>query len=271
MGDQPPPILSLNELFAAQSLYPDYVAPGIIRISETLVMKFGKRTRMSEAETMHLLSRKAPSVPVPKLRNAYAIAGVGYILMDYVNGSMLGDCWEDMNEDQKKSIVTQLKQHVSSWRLIEGSFFGTVDHGPCRERLFGHSYEYPGESHGPYLSRPDYNRGLVQALRNSRPPGVAPETSLESQIMMSSGNKIVLTHGDLHQDNVIVGCDGDIAAILDWGESCYSIEEMEYCCTRWGSHNEQWQAYIPYFLRAYPDRFDFWNHLNEEMRVYTGI
>lgn len=271
MGNSPPPIVTAEELFAAKSLRPNRLGSGIIQISPSTVVKFGRHVSMSEAETMDLLARKVPHVPIPKLKNAYAIAGVGYIVMEYSRGNLLGDCWSSMRPVQRQVVATQLQQYVSSWRRIRGPYFGTVNGGPCKERLFNHSYENADKSYGPYTTRKDYNRGLVRALQCSRPPHVPIAPSLESQIMESSGKDMVLTHGDLHMDNIVIGYNGEIAAILDWGESCYSTQEMEYCCARWGTQNNEWQSYIPCFVPQFPTEFKFWDNLNNEMMVYSGI
>ena len=272
IGDSPPPIVSAEELVGAKNLRPNHPGSGIIQISPSTVVKFGHQVCMSEAETMHLLARKVPGVPIPKLKNAYTIAGVGYIVMEYIRGKRLGECWKTMGKVEKSAVVTQLQQYVSSWRRITGFHFGTVNDGPCKERLFNHPY-YPDieESYGPFKTRKEYNCGLVNALRSSRPHHVTIAPSLESRIMRSSGDEMILTHGDLYMNNIIIGDDGQIAAILDWGESCYSLEEMEYCCTRWGTHNDEWRSYLPYFVPEFPARFLFWDNLNNEMRVYSGI
>lgn len=140
--------------------------------------------------------------------------------------------------------------------------------GPCKERLFNHSYENPDKSYEPYTTRKDYNCGLVRALECSRPPNVPIASSLESKIMELSEKEMVLTHGDLHIDNIAVGHNGKIAAILDWGETCYSIQEMEYCCARWGTQKNGWQSYIPYFVPQFPIEFKLWDNLNNELMVY---
>jgi aminoglycoside phosphotransferase (APT) family kinase protein len=49
--------------------------------------------------------------------------------------------------------------------------------------------------------------------------------------MMASDKEMDLTHGDLHRYNVIVGSDEGIDANLDWRESFYSIEQVEFCCS----------------------------------------
>ena len=91
------------------------------------------------------------------------------------------------------------------------------------------------------------------------------------RIEQSAGERKVLTHGDLHQWNIIVDCEQNIKAILDWGESCYSVEEMEFYCARWGTMDNEWQAHVPDFVAQDDDRFQFWDRLNDEMRVYVGI
>ena len=90
IGDSPPPIVSAEELVGAKNLRPNHPGSGIIQISPSTVVKFGHQVDMSEAETMHLLARKVPGVPIPKLNNAYSIAGVGYIVMGKAFGRVLG-------------------------------------------------------------------------------------------------------------------------------------------------------------------------------------
>ena len=159
MGDSTPPIISQEELHASRYLRPEHRGCGLLKISEGIVIKYGEYISMSEAETMHLLSFKAPTVPIPRLRNAYSIAGVGYIAMDYIEGRTLFECWSTMTEEEQKRVVYQLRQHISEWRRIEGDYFGSVDKGPCKERLFSHVYDDSNKTYGPFPTRQEYNRG----------------------------------------------------------------------------------------------------------------
>ncbi|GFF48036.1 LOW QUALITY PROTEIN: hypothetical protein IFM46972_08448 [Aspergillus udagawae] len=183
---------------------------------------------MGEAEAM-ILVRNSTSVPVPEVLNAYMIEDIGFILMRKISGTL-----EDLPEDTQKVIVDQLRGYMHEWRNIEGTFFGSIDQGPCQDTVFMHPWGNQNYQYGPFQTRKEFNQGVVEALKNARPAGQLVDEDdyrLAEEILASGENgqdeRKLLTHGDLHPTNIIID-DGKVAGIIDWGAAGYSIAAREY-------------------------------------------
>lgn len=115
----------------------------------------------AEVEALALLCHRAPDIPVPRVYNAYQIGNVSYIVMDYIPGPTIGKCWDKLSTAVKKSVVSQLRKHISSWQTIRGSYFGSVGGGPCEDSIFLHSYSGDRIAYGPFYSHQEFNKGVV--------------------------------------------------------------------------------------------------------------
>lgn len=104
-------------------------------------------------------------------------------------------------------------------RSRPGSFYGTVDDGPCQDVIFMHHpwknkvYEY-----GPYSTRAEFNKGMIKALERSRPGEKLQDgdKSLAEKLLATGSDQEdieVVTHGDLNVSNIIAQ-DGVITGIV---------------------------------------------------------
>jgi aminoglycoside phosphotransferase len=124
-------IVPIDQLRSPIDLAPHRLSGNAIwQISESTVLKVGWRVSMNEAEALILLAEKT-SVPVPKVRNAYMIGDIGFIVMSKVEGEPLGSCWEKLSHELESIITHQLKSYVLEWRELRSPFLGLVDGGPC--------------------------------------------------------------------------------------------------------------------------------------------
>lgn len=267
-----PSIVTLEEIQAAKDLCPNNMGGcKILEINASTVLKVGPTVQMGEAEALCLL-KKRTSVPVPDLFNAYTIGEFGFILMSKIPGLSLERCWKTLTRDAKVSIVQQLGGFIHEWRQIEGPLFGSIDGGPCEDVLFQHSWDAKPRRYGPFSTREEFNQGVVEALRYSRPNGklTARDEPLAERILASSSqdDRKVLTHGDLHQSNIMVN--GDVVTgIIDWGAAGYSTSAREYFCIRWQALDPEWRDLVSSMLEV--DEYEFWAGVNQSMVDYTGI
>ena len=261
----------------------------VYQLSESTVLKIGSDVKMVEVETMQLLAREAPNVPVPAVLHAYwdEERREGFIIMTKLEGEPLGKHWPGMTDAERESIVGQLSSYVHQWRQIRGRFIGAVDGGPCHDSIFLHSHGYgarPDASYGPFHSRAQYLDAAVEALRNSRPAGHrdALDEQTEARILAeghadrfghvdeNDDGDMVLTHGDLHMGNILVK-DGVVKGIVDWREAGYSIRECEYVQAKLDRVPSPWDRAIDGFVPAYPDQLALWQYVTDEMRTYSGV
>ncbi|KAJ5818170.1 kinase-like protein [Penicillium riverlandense] len=267
-----PPIVTLEEIQNAKDLCPHSMGGcKILEINAPTILKVGPMVQMGEAEALCLL-RKWTSVPVPEVFNAYTIGDVGFILMSKISGVTLEHCWQNLTRDSKNSIIRQLQSFIQEWRRIEGPYFGSIDGGPCEDVLFQHSWDAKSRHYGPFLTRKEFNQGVVEALRYSRPNAqlTKRDEPLVEKILVSGDQdeRKVLTHGDLHQSNIIVS-GNIITGIIDWGAAGYSISAREYFCLRWQALDPEWRDLISTILET--DEYEFWAEVNQSMLDYTGI
>jgi aminoglycoside phosphotransferase (APT) family kinase protein len=93
---------------------------------------------------------------------------------------------------------------------------------------------------------------------------------LEAHILDTRGDKIVFTHGDLGQGNIIFN-KGRVT-ILDWGAAGYSVEEREFVEAKWrASQDEEWDQFVSSCIPDYTRQYEFWDHVTNEMRLFSGI
>lgn len=85
----------------------------IVRISKDLVIKGGSEIRASEAATMNYASAMT-EVLLPKVHRVVHRAPdkiwgeTCLIVMDFIQGSTLHDCWGTLNEEARANIVDQV-------------------------------------------------------------------------------------------------------------------------------------------------------------------
>ncbi|PWY92372.1 kinase-like protein [Aspergillus heteromorphus CBS 117.55] len=281
-----PPIVTKDAILQAQDLSPHRINNSyLLELTPTQLLKVGPshRVQLSEAEAM-ILARQQTALPIiPRVFNAYLIDDIGFILMEKLPGDQLDDSWEGLSRAMKVSVAEQLRGYVEAWRRIRGPFYGAVDGGPCLDVVFHHPWENVRYAYGPFGSRREFNRGLVEALRNSRPGGRLSgrdegfvEMVLEAGVGLGDAEGEgegdeevkVLTHGDLHPSNILVR-DGVITGIVDWGAAGYSVPEREYFCMRWSALDPEWIELLTTVLPD--DGYEFWKELNYQMMAYTCI
>lgn len=267
-----PAIVTWEEIRSAKDLCPHSMGGcKILEINASTILKVGPMVQIGEAEALCLL-RKRTSVPVPEVFNAYTIADIGFILMSKIPGIPLEQYWKDLAWDAKRSIVRQLAGFIREWRQIEGPLFGTIDGGACEDVLFQHPWDAEPRRYGPFLTRNEFNQGVVEALRNARPNAqlTKRDEPLVERILVSGDQDEtkVLTHGDLHQSNIMVN-GNVVTGIIDWGAAGYSIAARKYFCLRWQAIDPEWRDLISTTLDA--DEYEFWAKVNQSMVDYTGV
>ncbi|RAK71477.1 aminoglycoside phosphotransferase family protein [Aspergillus fijiensis CBS 313.89] len=232
-------ILDPEDLESATELCPGKMGARIVWADDDMLVKYGHGVRLAEAEAMHLVSSRT-SIPIPKLLSAYILDGAGHIVMSHEEGEPLDNYWDRASEPQQENVLHQLQDYVTQMRSIIGRFIGGIDSSPCRDGIFEGGYgDYESYRYGPYASMPEFNEGVVQALRDRLPPDSRDDVNrpdsaffTREYIMYQTvrglrGHSIVFTHGDLHPGNLLVRTDG-VVVVLDWGLAGYWPEYWEF-------------------------------------------
>jgi len=203
------------------------------------VIKFGPGVDVREAKTLQFI-KESTKVPVPDATSDRPNA----IVMDYVGGCNLQDCWTQLSCEEKQGIVEQMRQILHQLRQLKGNYIGAVDRGPVVDTR---KSTYAG---GPFNSESEFNEFLMRNMISS-----TPSLYLKSiQQTMRGDHDVVFSHGDLSLHNIMVK-DGSIVAILDWEYAGWYPEYWEYVkfCSA-SCHEPEWHNFgQTLFPTTYPD------------------
>ncbi|KAF2171802.1 hypothetical protein M409DRAFT_18035 [Zasmidium cellare ATCC 36951] len=169
------------------------------------------------------LVRERTAIPVPKIYNCYLVEDTQKwcILMEYAEGDVLQDVWEDIPNEWKQSIISQLKGYMEELRNIKGDFIGAVDGTQCEDQFF-HQQD---DEYGPFDTEAAFHDALADVLRASDQNAFVE--MVVGFIKSMPPHNIVLTHSDFAPRNIIVQ-DDKVVAILDWELTGYYPAYWEY-------------------------------------------
>ncbi|KAL3494694.1 hypothetical protein BJX62DRAFT_233983 [Aspergillus germanicus] len=270
------PVVPIAQVKSATDLIPRQKDHSkILQISPSTVLKVGWRVSMREAEALMLVAART-RVPVPELYSAYTIGD--FILMSKVEGELLSSCIDSMSPEGRRVIADQLKVYVRERRTLGSTFLGSVDGGPWPDILFNHPWDYKStKQYGAFDTLEKYNRGLVEALRSSRPEGIwyEKEEALKEKILSSPAERTlfplrVLTYGDLHMGNIIIK-DGSIAGIVDRGEGGCSLPEREFFAAKRIALDDSWLEIINHALPFLLDEYELMDEIERSMMRYSPV
>jgi serine/threonine protein kinase len=133
----------------------------VFRVDDKTVVKLCDPNRLAEAEALKFIRSKT-SLPVPEIHGAYTDQTIdrGIIVMEYIEGDVLRDVIEDMDDERRQKIISQLQEFMLELRSIKGDFIGSVDGSPCEDPVF--CADQGG--FGPYKTEHEFNDGLIRAM-----------------------------------------------------------------------------------------------------------
>ena len=213
----------------------------VVRLAKgDVVAKIGPDVDVSEAENMKFV-RERTSIPVPKVLQAYEQEGLGYIIMEFVEGEMLRKAWPKLAEKDRNTIVSELSDYMSQLRGIKppieeeaegeertqddekkirsGAKIQSIRGGPVVDRRVMGAVKG-----GPFISEADFNTWQLQQLY----PDIGPLNRDIYTAMHRTDHKVVFSHGDYGFHNILVH-NGHVAAIIDWESSGWFPEHWDYC------------------------------------------
>lgn len=210
----------------------------VFRMQDT-VIKFGPGVDAREAQTMQFIEKQT-DIPVPHATSD----GQNAIVMDYVDGCNLEECWPNMSHEGKRCIAEQMRSILQQLRGLKGDYIGAVNRGPAVDA------RKSTRIGGPFDSEHDFNKFLLDNMISS-----TPLLFFESlQQTMRKDHELLFSHGDLNLHNIIVR-DGRIVALLDWECAGWYPEYWEFVkfCAA-SLHEREWHELGQTFFPAtYPD------------------
>ncbi|EAU36807.1 predicted protein [Aspergillus terreus NIH2624] len=185
----------------------------VVRLSNTLVMKGGGNVLPGEAEMLRLLTSRT-AIRTPRVYRSFQVKDdtqyfgtTGFIVMDFIPGQPLDECWDCLSRDTRGNIAVQVAEMIQEMQSLELSPPGPIGGGPCRGRFFT---DY---SAGPFMDSADMEAWFNHKLDICKSIGQAPK-----DIPPLHFTKFVLTHHNISPHNLILDQHGHVW-LIDWAYS----------------------------------------------------
>lgn len=233
----------------------DFGDTTIKRYSDNTIVKAGggdKSRRRSEAAALRVTAQLG--LPTPRLHEVQESKTDNNdditIRMDYIEGQTLGKIWPTFSTEEKRDICHQLRGILDKMRQAEwpGTSIGSCEGGPVFDsRLCGIKIG------APCRNEEELNKLILDIYDQTPQP--MRETLIKHQ---RKDHRIVFSHGDLHQNNILVK-DGKITALLDWELAGWYPEYWDYVkfCISGGEHRDWMDHAQDIFSEVYDEELLF--------------
>lgn len=207
----------LAKVFQDAPVIHKYGGVAVVRLSKSLVCKGGRGVAVSESHTMKLA--KSLQLPVPKVHRTFSsnVPGLGggpavkghFIVMDYLPGSTVEECWDALSQSERESVVNQASAIINRMQSIPlqrpPGPVGRSKH----QKFEGHWFTENGA--GPFETLDDLenwcNHKIDVCIRYSQAPEDTPRFVFK---------EVVLTHQDIAPRNLLFD-DQQKLWLIDWG------------------------------------------------------
>ena len=216
----------------------------LTRISRTKLIK--GPVPPCELEAL-LYIRAHTSIPIPTVHAIYQRKQGLFLKLSWATGQSLFGAWRGLSEAQREVLREDLRGYVGQLRALrrlkgEERGVGSCAMGALRDHRVGYGAYGPFESVEGFhaLLRGGFAHdavGMPAVVTRVHGRGIGKaegkgEAKNEDQ---EEGYRVVLTHADLHPDNIIVDpSTGRISAIVDWEFAGWYPEYWEYTKAHYG-------------------------------------
>ncbi|KAG6867142.1 hypothetical protein C0993_006331 [Termitomyces sp. T159_Od127] len=227
------------------------------RITPTLLAKVFSA---SEVATLKLL-RKHTTIPVPQPRYDHIQR---YLVMDFVEGKMLIDCWSSLSFFMKLRVACTLRGYLGQLRRLRGVVPGRLEDGIVS------GIQFEEVELGPFKSATDfrlYCELIAQFSWNETVKYRKPAEPLPPPLVLGDDWDLVLTHGDLNLTNLLLAEDG-VLWVIDWGNSGYYPKWMESVTMRHDVHPKTWNDLRWLISGSFPTYEVFWEYVEQRVERF---
>lgn len=202
----------------------DFGSSTVKRYPGNYVIKSGPK-QVREAEFAALRLAEKLGLPTPRAYEINETSSTGNgehnctIRMDFIEGQTLDLVWPTLSANEKIDICRQLRDILDTMRKAEwpADNIGACNGGPVYlDRLRGYKVG------GPFKNEEDLNRFIFDIWKGTARP---IQDALKKH--QRAGHRIVFSHGDLHQGNIMVK-DGKITGLIDWEVAGWYPEYWDY-------------------------------------------
>ncbi|KAF1986419.1 hypothetical protein K402DRAFT_431400 [Aulographum hederae CBS 113979] len=177
-------------------------------------------------------------------------------------GDCMADLWDEMSREEKMDAMTDLRAHIKRWRQLTSPYMQVVDGSELRDGCIGTCHGRgcikTGRNEEEWLENlsPGLFKGLAYEAKWDRGRGAkASQSTLDTWAEETKGKiaklkadfprsgPYVLTHGDLHGDNIFISKDNEekrykVTAILDWEKAGYYPWWAEKICEKFNQFGD---------------------------------
>ncbi|KAJ8131806.1 hypothetical protein O1611_g1819 [Lasiodiplodia mahajangana] len=214
----PEPLPTHEEVLASTEILacPSFITrKTVARVGRYFAAKWGKDVKSIEGENM-LFVRQHTTIPIPEIYAIYNFGeGETMIIMDFVFGTTMERCLSSMEPERLEAIREKLKAQVNELRRIPApGYYGALGRR-CLYDL------YWGGEFGPFDNIAGFTKAYFDMKFSSRSATRFAEikrfcSERMNLVSTSLGHSHpVFTHGDLHDQNVLVQVD-DTPVIIDY-------------------------------------------------------
>ncbi|KAJ7292930.1 kinase-like domain-containing protein [Mycena rebaudengoi] len=180
------------------------------------VVKRGDARLCNEANTIEFI-RNNTTIPVPRVYMLFQKDGEWFLVMEAIMGTTLESHYKRLPVAQLVQIAKTLKGYVEQLKSLGTCrrTMGSWPSGPFRNvyytQVFHHRFQVPLPTI-EYTTIDEFHAYWLERL------GDHPARAGLSEAI-SRGSKdvdVVLVHGDLNPQNIMISDDGHILSILDW-------------------------------------------------------
>ncbi|KAI1424127.1 kinase-like domain-containing protein [Xylaria sp. FL1777] len=229
----PAPLPTLEEVLSSTdflSFQIPNLSKQVSRVGKHFVAKYGAQVRSVEGETM-LFIQQHTTIPIPQVYAIYTFGeGKTMIIMEFIEGKTIDRCIMTIDRTSFGIAMERLRAQVDELRRIPApNYYGSIGRQPLFECY--HSCEY-----GPF----DNIKDFITANYDTWFPRKETQrftdlkkfftTSLECIATGKEHINPVFTHGDLHEQNVIIRSDGT-PFMIDFEESGFYPAYYEHLVT----------------------------------------
>ena len=218
----------------------------VVRLSRGLVMKAGINVLASEAETLRLVAAQT-KVPVPRVHRSFQVPDstqlwgtTGFIVMDYIDGRPLDDCWRSLEYDIQSTIAQQIADMIGQLQSVQLDMAGPIGGGPSRGRFFT---DYGA---GPFGSGQEMESWFNHKLDICKHYHQAPQ-----DIPPFHFTSFVLTHQDISPRNLILD-ESHRVWVIDWADAGAYPPWFEVAALASQGMFQDFSFMVLPFLQGYP-------------------
>jgi hypothetical protein len=141
-------VLRLSEAAIAEAckIAPPVYALGknwkhVVRLSNNILVKFGRFIELAEARNMQFVYENEPLVRVPKCFRSFQVedkdstsvsSTITYIVMEYIPGTVLSDCWDKISENRRQNVCDKVVEAICKLQQLHVQRPGPIGGGLCR-------------------------------------------------------------------------------------------------------------------------------------------